>query len=154
LLDNRNPATGIDYEFENRAASAAVQWMPQGGKRVSVLGEYTRSALRSDIFYLVPLGLTPERSLYRDNAHTATTVIDIYLPGAARTPQLSLGGSLFQSSGSRPTRYYMPFGRVSLPMHKSVSGYAEWRWYGYTQPFFVFETFRSHQFQIGLRLSM
>jgi hypothetical protein len=128
--------------------------MPQGGKRFSVLGEYTRSALRSDIFYLVPLGLTPERSLYRDNAHTATAVVDLHLPGSSRAPQVSLGGSLFRSSGSRPARYYQPLGRVSLPLHKSVSGYAEWRWYGFSQPFFLFEGFRSHQFQIGLRLSM
>jgi hypothetical protein len=154
VLDNRNPAAGVEYEFRNRSASAAIQWMPRGGRHASVLAEYTRSALRSDIFYLVPLGLTPERSLYRDNGHTATTAVDLNLPGITRAPQLTLGGSLFQSSGSRPTRYYMPFGRISLPLQRTVSGYAEWRWYGFSQPFFLFETFRSHQFQIGFRLSM
>jgi hypothetical protein len=153
-LDNRNPATGIDYELESRSTTAAVQWLPKGGNRISVLGEYTRSAVRSDILYLVPLGLFPERSLYRDNAHTATGVIDVHLPGSARAPRISLGGSLFQSSGSRPTRYYQPLGRVQLPLHRGVEAYGEWRWYGLSQPFFLFESFRSHQFLAGLRLSM
>jgi len=116
--------------------------------------EYSRSTLRSDINYLVPQQLNlQERSFYRDNAHTATTLMDVVLPGyAGLMPRLSLGGSLFVSSGSRPSRYYQPLARLSLPLQKHVYWNTEWRWYGFGEQFYLFEGFRAHVFMTGLRL--
>ena len=85
------------------------------------MGEYDRSTLRSDIRYLDLPFLTPATSSYRDNAHTATSAIDFMLPGL-KDGKLTAGGSLFISRGSRPTRYYQPLARLSLPLHKHVSG--------------------------------
>ncbi len=154
LMDNRNPSPGINYKFRSDDTSLSAFWTPGGGKRVSVIGEYTRSTLRSDINYLEPELLSlAQRSFYRDNAHLANAIFDFGLPAyAGMTPKLSLGGSMFVSSGSRPTRFYQPLARLSLPMQKHVLLTAEWRYYGYGETFYLYEGFRTHIFQTGLRL--
>lgn len=170
-LDNRNsgavtpagarPASAFaaeapsEYEFFSRAGSFTVQWLPQGARRVSLLGEYTRSSIRSDISYLAPFNLSRERSFYRENAHAVTGLLDLNLPAVrSQTPRISLGGSMYLSSGSRPADYYQPLTRVFLPVHKHAGFFGEWRWYGYSEPFFLYEGFRAHIFLTGLRITM
>jgi hypothetical protein len=152
LLNNQNPTTGINYDFLSRQNSLSASWTPS--KRVSILTEYTRSTLRSNIGYLEPEFLTPETSLYRDNAHNASALIDLALPAYAKlTPRLAFGGSLFISSGSRPTTYYQPLARLSLPIHKGLIWKSEYRYYGYDEAFYQYEGFRAHILQTGLTIS-
>ena len=156
LLDNENPTQGIQYDFRNVAGGLSIRWMPRGGQRVSLFGDYTRSRLRSDIsFFSLPF-LERADSFYRDNAHAATGILDVTLPSANKVvvPKISAGGTLFQNSGSRPTRYYQPFGRFLVPLHENVAAYTEWRWYGLTEPFYTFEGFRNHHVVFGLKLSL
>lgn len=155
-LDNENPTPGVEYDFRNFAASMSLRWAPGSAKRVSFLGDYTWSSLRSDINFLDPGRLAPVGSFYRDNGHAATGLLDINLPTSSATivPRITVGGSLFISSGSRPTRYYQPVGRFLLPLHRHVAWYAEWRWYGLSQEFYSFEGFRTHHFLTGLRLTL
>lgn len=153
-LNNNNPIPGIGYDYHSQDISASFAWTPNSGKRVSVLGEYTRSALKSDISYLEPEFLTPERSLYRDNAHTGNAIADFALPGySGLTPRIGLGGAFFISNGSRPTSYYQPLARLSVPFNKHVYWNSEWRWYGFGESFYIFEGFRAHLIQTGLRLT-
>ena len=80
--------------------------------------------------------------------------IDIALPGyAGLTPKFTAGGSLFISSGSRPSRYYQPLMRLSLPLQKHVYWNTEWKYYGYGEQFYLYEGFRAHSFMTGLRLT-
>jgi hypothetical protein len=152
LLNNRNPTPGINYDFLSRQNSLSAAWTPS--KRVSILGEYTRSTLRSDIGYLEPEYLSPETSLYRDNAHNASALVDLALPAYAKlAPRLAFGGSLFLSSGSRPTTYYQPLARLSLPLHKGLIWKSEYRYYGYDEAFYQYEGFRAHILQTGLAIS-
>jgi len=152
LLNNQNPTPGINYSFLSRQNSLSVSWTPT--KRVSILGEYTRSTLYSNINYLEPETLTPETSLYRDNAHNASSLIDLALPGYAKlAPHLAFGGSLFISSGSRPTTYYQPLARLTLPLHKGLVWKSEYRYYGYGETFYELEGFRAHILQTGLTIS-
>jgi hypothetical protein len=154
LLDNQNPSPTVNYDFRSRANSLSLYWTPAGGKWISVLGEYTRSTLRSDITYLVPQTLTRVRSFYRDNAHSATSVVDLNLPQMnGGKPKISLGGSMYLSAGTRPTNYYEPLGRFSLPLHKTVQWFAEWRWYGLAETFYAYEGFRTHVFTTGLKIA-
>jgi hypothetical protein len=154
LLDNQNPATGVNYDFRARTNSVAVYWTPNNGKRISVTAEYNRSTVRSDIDYLNLPFLSPAVSSYRDNAHTASSEINLALPGYyGLTPKLTAGGSLFVSSGSRPTQFYEPLGRLSIPLSKMVSWNTEWRWYGMGEQFYLYEGFRTHVFVTSLRLS-
>jgi hypothetical protein len=153
VLNNQNPAAAIQYNFGSRDNSLAVYWTPTGGKRISVMAEYDRSSLSSSIDYL-GLFLSPAVSFYRENAHTATSAIDIALPGyAGLTPKFTAGGSLFISSGTRPSRYYQPLMRLSLPLQKRVSWNTEWKYYGYGEQFYLYEGFRAHEFMTGLRLT-
>ena len=152
FLDNQNPTAGIRYDFRSRADSFTVFWTPKSGKYFTLTGDYTRSTLRSDIGYLTPQTLAPALSNYRDKANTATAVLDVPLPGyGGLTPKLSLGGSLFSSSGSRASSYYQPLARLSMPIQKHVYWNTEWRWYGYGEQFYYYEAFRVHAFTTGLR---
>ena len=151
VLDNQNPDPSIRYDFLSRDNTVSVLWTPAGGKRVSLMGEYDRATVRSDIRYL-GLFLIPTTSDYRDNAHTATSAISLALPRYEKA-KLTFGGSLFISSGSRPSRYYQPLARLSVPIHNHVSWNTEWQWYGYGEQFYIFEGFRTHIFMTGLRLS-
>lgn len=150
VLDNQNPAPDIRFDYRDRDNAFALFWTPGGGKRVTFMGEYDRSTVNSDIRYLDLPFLTPATSTYRDIAHQATSAIDVVLP---RGGKLTAGGSLFVSRGSRPTRYYQPIGRVSVPLHKNVLWNAEWQYYGFGEQFYFFEAFRTHVFMTGLRLS-
>ncbi len=149
VLNNQNPATDIRYDFQSRTNSLAAYWTPPAAKRVTFMGEYDRSTLRSDILYL-GLFLAPMTSSYRDNAHTATTAVDIAGP---KQSKLTFGGSFFISSGSRPTRYYQPLARLLFPVYKHVYWNTEWQWFGFNEQFYYYEPFRVHIFQTGLRVT-
>ena len=153
LLDNQNPATGIQYDFRSRDNSLALYWTPNGAKRISVMAEYNRSSLRSNIDFLLLPFLTPAVSNYTENGHTATSAIDITLPAVGGiSPKLTAGGSLFISAGTRPTQYYQPLGRLSLPLHKHIQWNTEWRWYGFGENYYQYESFRVHTFMTGIRV--
>jgi hypothetical protein len=151
VLDNQNPDPSIHYDFRARDNALSVYWTPKNSKRISLMGEYDRSTLRSNILYL-GLFLSQQTSAYRDNAHTATSAINVALPGLPGA-KLTLGGSLFISSGSRPTQLYEPIARLSLPIQKHVSWNSEWQYYGYDEAFYGYEAFRTHIFQTGLRVT-
>ena len=113
LLNNQNPATGIQYDYLARQSSVSFLWAPQAGKRFTFQGDYTRATIRSNISYLVPQVLQTARSFYRDNAHLGSAILDVALPAAGkRAGKLSLGGSWLVSSGSRPTSYYQPMAKL------------------------------------------
>jgi hypothetical protein len=154
LLINRNPASGIRYDYLAHQESIAVLWSPGGGKKWDFQSSYSRSTLRSDISYFSPQDLQPRRSFYRDNAHTVTGLFDANLPHySGLAPKISAGGSFFISSGSRPTSYYQPLVKLLLPVTKNLSGFAEWRYYGYGEAFYLYEGFRTHLVAAGLRFT-
>ena len=148
LLNNQNPTPGIQYDYFAHQESASLAWSLKGW---SVEGSYTRSTVRSDINYLAPQTLTPEESLYRDNSHTVTGMVDGRLFGGAA--KFSVGGAFFRSSGSRPTRYYQPLGRLSVPLGKQMALVSEWRYYGFGETFSLLENFRTHLVTTGVRLT-
>lgn len=154
MLRNQNPLTGVHYDYQARQQSLSFMWSPGGGKLFDVQGSYSRSTLHSDIEFLSPQDLLPQRSFYRDNAHTATALLNMNLPHAGGlTLKLTTGGSFFISSGSRPTAYYQPEAKLWLPTGKKLNWFAEWRYYGYGEPFFLFEGFRAHTVTAGLRIT-
>lgn len=80
--------------------------------------------------------------------------MDVALPGySGLTPKLTVGGSLFIASLSRPTRFYQPLVRLSLPLRKNVSWNTEWRYYGSGEQLYLYEGFRTHVFMTGLRIT-
>jgi hypothetical protein len=152
LLDNHNPAPDIRYDFESRDSALSIFWTPNSSKWVTVMAEYDRATLSSDINYLDLPFLTSAVSTYRERTHTAISTVDVNLPGT-KGGKLTAGGSLFISSGSRPTNYYQPLARLSLPLQKHVYWNTEWQWYGYSEQIYSFEGFRTHVLMTGLRLT-
>jgi hypothetical protein len=60
---------------------------------------------------------------------------------------------MFLSNGSNTTRYYQPLARLSFPIGKHVAWNTEWKYYGYAESFYLFESFRTHLFMTGLKFS-
>ena len=114
----RRGSTTISGRSRNRCRFSG---RPAAGRSVTFQGSYSWSSLRSDIRYLVPQTLTPATSNYRDNAHTATALFNLNLGHwGVVAPKLTAGGSLFISSGSRPTSYYQPMAKLWVPMSKHI----------------------------------
>jgi len=154
LLNNQDPQPGVNYDYLSHQESLSIMWSPAGGKVFDFEGSYTRSDLYSNINYLSPATEQSLPSNYRDNSHIATTVFHINPPHkGAITPAIIAGGSLVISSGSRPTTYYQPMAKLSLPAGKHLTWFAEWRYYGYNEAFYLYEAFRAHIVTIGLRLT-
>jgi hypothetical protein len=154
LLNNQNPLAGAHYDYTSHQESLSLYWSPRGGKIFDIQGSYSRSDLRSNISYLEPQTDSPLLSAYRDNAHTATALIDLKWPRAGRfAPKLSAGGSLFISSGSRPTTYYQPIAKLWVHLGKHASWFSEWRYYGYGETFYLYEGFRTNLVTTGVRIT-
>ena len=155
-LTNSNPHPLIDYHLTSRQTSVGVNWLPNGGERLSIFAEYTRGTIDSHLFFVIPSTLERATSIYRDKANTGVALIDTALPDLKRLrPRLSIGGTLYYSVGDSATRYYQPFGRflVGFNEHVAAYAYAEWSWYATTQPVFLIQGFRSNQKVFGLRVS-
>lgn len=151
-FNNKNPNTGINYDFHSQQINANMQWLPGGGRKFSLLADYTRSEIKSDIQYLVPQMLSPARSLYRDNAHTGTMLMDVLIPfKSTYQGRFTFGGSFVQTSGSRPSNYYTPQGRLSVPFADKVDVFVDWRYWGLSQRFYGYEGFRTHSLMGGIR---
>jgi len=152
---NSNPSTGINNQFTSYVGTASLQWMPDGGKNVSILADYQRSAVHSEIITLYPLGLFELTSKYRDNAHTGTLMADMKLPMThGYAGRMTFGGSFVSANGSRPVNYYMPQGRIQLPVTPRLQFFSEWKYYGLNQSFYTYEGFRSHSFTGGIRIQL
>jgi hypothetical protein len=151
LLDNRNPA--LNYTFRSRQESLSLLYLPAHGKLWDVQGTYSRGALYSNIDYLDPAYLAPEASRYRDNSHTATAVVNANLPLGGITARLSAGGSLFISSGSNPTKFFQPLGKLSVPFSRHVAWVTEWRYYGFGEVFYTTQSFRAQTVVTGFHFT-
>ncbi|HTR39810.1 MAG TPA: hypothetical protein VMH80_28245 [Bryobacteraceae bacterium] len=143
LLNNSNPDPNVQLDFSSKVESASVNWIPNSGKWGSVLVDYSRVAIRSDILYLIPQSLQPAPSIYRENDHLLTSL--------ASFRWVAVGGSLFLGSGSRPTQYYQPLARLTVPLHKHIQWITEWRWYSMSDVFYALDSFRSNQITSSLR---
>lgn len=151
-LTNENPNPAIRFDLQSYQESLGFLWNPKSGKRVTVVGDYTRSSLSTNLGYFEPQDLTPAVSNYRERAHTGSLLVDVASPGGRYAPKLTVGGAFVKSSGSRPTSYYSPILKLSVPVYERVAFFTEWRYYGFSESLYSFESFRSNIFMIGLRL--
>jgi hypothetical protein len=149
-LLNQYPAPAVSSHYRAQQASISLFWSP--ATVWNLQGSYTRSTVYSNIGYLDPGTLQPQTSLYRDNAHTATALVTLNpTRGSAIRPKITVGGSIFVSSGSRPTTYYQPI--VTLWLEKHFTWFSEWRYYGYGEAFYVYGNFRTNLVTAGLRIT-
>ncbi len=150
LLNNQDPQPGINYDYLAHQESLSSYGRRRRQDCSTFRGVIRAPTVRSDIDYLDPGTLQPQLSHYRDNSHTATALFHFSMACRTRAfaPELMAGGSLLISSGSRPTTYYQPMVKLSLPVGKHLTWFAEWRYYGYGEAFYFYEGFRA---QLGHR---
>jgi hypothetical protein len=152
VLNNDNPIPGVNYRFSSKDDGVSLMWT--AGKHFSLLGDYARTTIYSDIVYVVPQNFSSAESMYQENAHQASALLDFkLLPIGKRMLHLSAGGSLFTGHGSRPTRFYQPMAKLIFPLAKHVDWTTEWSWYGFNEPYYLFEGFRTTVVTTGLRLT-
>jgi hypothetical protein len=149
ILDNRNPNPLIGLSARTQTASGGVSWSPDGGKRFTVLGEYSYASWRSDIFSISLPFLGRELLRYRDFGHHANALVDLRLVKNAR---LSFGGAFSRNTGSLPTRLYQPQAGFSVPLYKKTALVAEWRYFGFSTLPRNIQFFQLHMFSSGLRI--
>ena len=142
---------GANYNYDVTQEALSLQWLPTRIKRLSFQGTYERSAVHSDISYLIPQTLGTAPSIYRENDNSLSALMSANLPfGGAK---ISAGGSALLGSGSRPTTYYQPVTKFTMPLGRRVSCFAEWRYYGFGETFYSYESFRTHLVIAGLRFT-
>ncbi|MFN7936011.1 MAG: hypothetical protein U0R19_21960 [Bryobacteraceae bacterium] len=153
ILNNSNPPSFNRFEFKSHQTALGLQWMPSGGNTIQMTGEYSRAAVKSEMDYLIPQVLQSALSQYRENTHTITGLVQWRIAaGWTWHPTLSAGGSLYLTSGTRPTDYYQPVVRLNTPVVSHLDLFAEYRYYGLTQQIYHFEGFRTHQGAVGVRI--
>ena len=148
-LDNQNHSTSGNYDFQSRATSLNAMWTPWGGKRMTLLGEYTRGTLHSDIGIFTPQTLTVNDSFYRENFHSFTSALDLNCWKGAK---FSVGGTGFVSSGSRPTEFYQPLMRMTIPFRTHWGLRTEWQYHSMSERFYQYESFGAHTFVVALQV--
>jgi len=154
VLNDQNPVPTVNSDFLGMQTSVSVLWNPGSDKRNGFQGTYTRATVNSDITFLVPQTLQPDQSRYRDNAHVIQGMFNLVeIPRLGGHVRLSAGGSFFISSGSRPTNYFQPTGKLIAPVGRGVSWVSEWTYYGYNESFYSFEGFRTHVVTTGVRIT-
>ena len=110
LLNNQNPVPGVNYDYRAQQESLSLFWSPGRRQDLEMFRAPTRDprCIRTSAIW-IRRPCTPQPSIYRDNAHTATALFNVNLPQCRRTrAEVTAGGSFFISSGSRPTSYYQP----------------------------------------------
>jgi hypothetical protein len=67
------------------------------------------------------------------------------------SPVFAGGGSFLLSAGSRATNYYQPVGKLTVPINRHLAWNSEWRYYGFGESFYLYESFRTQIITTGLR---
>jgi hypothetical protein len=152
ILSNNNPLAGSPYKFLSHQESLSAQWTP-ASKKVSVDATWEHCGYQSRIDYLDPTYLIPTLSSYREYCHDVNAVVNATLPGFLNHATVSAGGSALLTSGSRPTTYYQPIIRFSMPITSHIGWFAIWQYYDFGEAYYAYEDFQNHLVTLGLRFS-
>jgi len=157
IWNNDNTASDINYFEKSRESSADITFSPKGGKFVTVYAGYTRGTLRSDLPFIVPQNYQTDHSIYRDRGHNGALAVTF---NPVPRIQARLGGDFFlatapSDSGSqtRPTRFYNPYGRVTLKLVRGASFVGGWSWHQYSNLAFSREAYHAHLLSTGMEYS-
>jgi hypothetical protein len=150
-MENRNDDPQIELDMRSRQFSAGFTWTPEGRSDLSILADYTRSAVTSKILMIqLPFFQTGFAS-YEDDGHSGSVHVQAALPYGAR---LKAGGSLFVGSGSRPTSFYNPQVALDGGVTERIRWVSEWQRYSFNESLWPAEDFRSNTISVGLRFSL
>ena len=135
--------TNVGIDFSNRQNAATLDWTPGRNRRINISATYSHEDIRSNATLLDPRTLQLTKSPYSDQGHHASAFAEMRLFASAF---LQVGGGYSRSDGSRPTRYYSPQSKLTVPVFHRVHFVAEHRWYSYRS----IESFRTHTLSAGM----
>lgn len=147
VLKNSAPTPVVANSSSFWTTGASLAYTPIN--RISFVGEYTYTDFSTNYGYLIPTTFNTAISIYDERANTASGYVELGFKGF----QASLGGSLFISSGSRPTRFYQPLARLSFRINRYLDWKTEWHYYCLGETLYQYEGFRANTFATGLRIS-
>ncbi len=153
IMNNHNPLAGNTYKFNTHQESMTVTWTPRS-KAVNIDGTYEHCGYHSNVTYLVPQLLTPAVSVFGENCHRMSGMLNLNVTAPhKRTLTLEAGGSAILTAGSNPTSYYQPTAKLTASVSKNVAFFGEWRYYGFGEVFYQYQSFRTHLMTVGLRFT-
>ena len=153
VLTNQNPLAGSSYHYLARQESATLTWTPTA-KKISAAATWEHCTYQSSVGYLIPQLLTAAASVYREDCHRISGLISAGVPGIHKhSITLEAGGAAVLTSGSRPTTDYQPSAKFTAPISAKVAAFGEWRYYGFGELFYQYESFRAHLITLGVRLT-
>jgi hypothetical protein len=153
IMNNHNPLAGVSYKYLTHQESLTVVYTPRS-KTINVDATWEHCGYHSLVTFLVPQMLTPSDSVFNENCHRISGMLNANVKGYRKqTITLEAGGAAVITSGTNPTSYYQPVAKFTAPITKSVAFFGEWRYYGFGELFFQYQSFRAHLMTIGLRYS-
>ncbi len=154
IMSNQNPLAGDTYKYLTHQASATLAYTPRS-KAFTVDATYEHCGYHTEVAFLVPQMLSPGNSVFTENCHRISGNLNATLSAGKgakkRTMTLEAGGAAVMTSGTNPTTWYQPTAKITAPMAKKVSFFGEWRYYGFGEAFYQYQSFRAHLVTVGLR---
>ncbi len=153
VMNNHNPLAGESYKFITHQESLTLIYTPRS-KAVNIDATWEHCGYHSNITFLVPQSLTPGDSVFTENCHRISGMLNANIKSFdKRTITLEAGGAAVLTSGTNPTTWYQPTAKAVVPISKNVSAFGEWRYYGFGELFYQYQSFRAHLVTVGLRYS-
>ena len=151
IMNNHNPLAGSAYKFLTHQESVTLIYTPRN-KTFNADATYEHCGYHSNIPFLVPQTLMTGESVFSENCHRISGMLNATVKGInKKTMTLEAGGSAVLTSGTNPTAYYQPTAKFNAPMTKNLAAFGEWRYYGFGEVFYQYQSFRAHLVTIGLR---
>jgi len=138
-----NSNTGLD--LRSRQSATTIDWSPRKAGLIGFSGTYAHESMQTASTIIDPTFFLHSLSAYLDRGHHASGYTELRLPGGG---QISAGGAISSTGGTRPTRYYAPQMRVQMPVAARVHVVGEWCWYSLQS----LDSFRAHTVSAGLLL--
>ncbi|RPJ53631.1 MAG: hypothetical protein EHM23_30570 [Acidobacteria bacterium] len=150
LFDTDNDIPDLDFTSLQR--DYALDFTYAITPRVSFSAGAERSHLRTNIFYLIPQTLQLDEFFYREKGNFGNALLSLSL---IRNATVSLGYSVWGTSGSFPLTYHRPVARVEVPVDERLSFYGQWNYYEYNEKVdFLPQDYRTNQAIFGFRVNV
>ncbi len=150
LFDTDNDIPDLDFTSLQRNYALDVTYAIT--PRVSFSAGAERSDLRTNIFYLIPQTLRLDEFFYREKGNFGNALLSLTL---IKNATVSLGYSVWGTSGNFPLTYHRPVARVELPVHERFSFYGQWNYYEYNEKVnFLPQDYRTNQATFGFRVNV
>lgn len=149
VYDHDDDLAEIDFTSENRDVAVNVDYTPASFWSVSA--DYERNDYDSNLIFLIPQILQPDRSIYSERADYGGASVNLDLP---RKVQLSLGYSFWDVVGTFPLSSHRPTARLEVPIGPKLTAYTEWNSYDYKERTSLLpQQYQTQLLVVGLRVT-